>query len=331
MNQITYPIFKNLIQVGIVVSNLDGAMEKYSYDYGIGPWYVLEFNSRNVKNMQVHDLKRNYSMKIGVCLIGDVRFELIEPLDDSIYTEFHKKYGNGVINHLKLKVDNYTGALRYFKLKGIEVLQLGYQLGIKGKNKYAYLSTDSMLGFITEIADVSYDFIKPDPDYWYPCKKEKIQKSIFVKPIQIGLVVENLKNRIKQYSEFIGIQDWHIEKYDSDNVNDMFAHGKRKNYSMNIAFYRLGNLQIKLIEPISDSIYSEFIDKYGDKVIHHLKMEVENYNDAIVFFKSNGLNILQSGKYLNKIKFSYLNTSEDLGFITEISEINNTFILDYCP
>ena len=317
------PFFKNLIQVGIVVRNLQKSMKKYLYDYGIGPWYVLKFCPKSVSNMYIHSTRKDYSMNIGVCPIGNVRFELIEPIDESIYTEFYNKYGECVIHHLKIQVDNYQDTLRFLKLKGIKILQSGHQLGKTGKNIYAYLSTINSLGFIAEIVDVSPDFIKPEPDYWYPDNKETVLKPALKRLTQIGIVVGNLQKKVKEYSEIFGIGPWYIKKYSSNNISDMYIYGKRKNYSMDIAFCRVENVQFKLIEPKSESIYTEFYNKYGEGVIHHLKMEVENYKDTIKFFKSKGIDIIQSGNYLGKIKYSYLSTNKDISFVTEIADINS--------
>lgn len=324
------PFFKNLIQVGIVVSSLQKSIEKYLDNYGIGPWYVLKFCPDNVSNMYIQGKRKDYSMNIGVCSIGDVRFELIEPIDESIYSEFHRKYGEGIIHHLKLQVDNYQDALRFLKSKGVKVLQSGHQLGKIGKNIYTYLSTANNLGFIAEIVDVPPDFIKPDPDYWYPDNKGIVLKPIFKRLTQIGIVVENLQKKVEEYSEIFGIRPWYIKKYSSNNIRDMHVHGARKDYSINIAFCKIGNLQFKLIEPIDESIYSEFYEKYGEGVVHHLKMEVENYQDALGFFKSKGINVIQSGSYLGKIKYSYLSTSKDINFITEIADINHCIVGKDC-
>ena len=157
MTEINKPILKNLIQVGVVVKNLNRTLEKYVYDYGIGPMYVLRFSPDNVSNMCVHGRRKNYSMNIGVCPIGDIRFELIEPLSQSMYSEFYDSYGEGVINHLKIGTDNYQDTLEHLKSFGITILQSGTQSGDRGKNKYYYLSTDYSLGFILEIVFVCID------------------------------------------------------------------------------------------------------------------------------------------------------------------------------
>ena len=161
-------IFKNVVQVGIVVSNLRKTLEKYSKDYGIGPWYVRKYSGENVRDMYLHGRRKDYSMNIAFCSVGNVQFELIEPISEFIYTEFYNRYGEGILHHLKMEVENYESALDFFKLKGIKVIMSGNHLG----RKYSYLSTSNDINFFTEIASAPTDFARPEPDYWYP--KDKI-------------------------------------------------------------------------------------------------------------------------------------------------------------
>jgi methylmalonyl-CoA/ethylmalonyl-CoA epimerase len=317
-------LFKNLIQVGIVVGNLKKAMENYSYKYGVKPWYVLKFSPHNVTEMYIDGKRKDYSMNIGVCSIGRVRFELIEPLDKSIYSDWYKKYGEGIIHHLKLKINNLDEASTNLKSHGVKVLQMGHQLGKNksGKNMFNYLSTENYLGFILEIVNVTPDFIKPKPDCWYPKNEHNnlLLESIFKKPTQVGIVTKNLNQMIRNYSEIFGIKLQHNKNYNSQNLSNMYIHGKKKSYSMRIAFFKIGNVQIKLIEPYSDSIYTEFYEKYGEGVIHHLKMGVTNYEKTLEFFKFKKIKIIQSGIYQEKVRYSYLDTSRDINFITEIAD-----------
>ena len=108
-------------------------------------------------------------MNLGFCFIGSIQIELIEPLDESIYTDFYKKHGEG-LHHLKMEVDGYDKTLNLLQSKGIEVVQSGG--AHLGKRRYSYLDTKKDISFITEIADGSPDFERPSPDYWYPCCKE---------------------------------------------------------------------------------------------------------------------------------------------------------------
>ena len=317
-------VFKNLIQVGMVVSNLELSMGKYIFDYGLGPMYVLEFNQENVQNMYLYGKKKNYSMNLGVCNIGNVRFELIEPISKSIYSDYLNKYNEGIIHHLKLEVADYFKVIEFFKSNGIKIIQHGEQLGDKGKNIYTYLDTSNTLGFIIELVQVTKDFIKPKPDYWFPLNKKILLDPIFKNVVRLGIVIKNLENKMKEYKNLFGLDAVVVKEFNYKNTGEMYIYGRKKNYEIKACFYELGNAQIVLIEPLSESIYSDFLKKYGEGVIHHLGMEVEDYEKALNFFKSKGIKVIQSGNYLNKLRYSYLSTNSDLSYIVEIAETNRS-------
>lgn len=331
MKENIYPVFDKLLQVGFVVKNLRSSVDKFLNKYGIGPWYLIKFTPKNVKNMQMRGINKNYSMNIGVCPIGGIRFEVIEPIDESIYSDYLNKYGEGIIHHLKFGVDNYFESLEYLKSIGIKVLQHGEQLGKKGKNIYTYLNTIKSFGFISEIAYVSNDFIKPEPDFWYPKGQSNTLKPIFIRPTQIGIVVNNLEEKVNEFRNFFKLKLIEVKDYSNKNINKMYVHNIDKDYSMKIAFFNLGNFILKIIEPLGQSIYKEFYDNYGEDVIHHIRMEVEDYNQAIAFFKLQGIKVLQSGLFMDKINFAFIETDKDINFITEITESSNAEISKYCP
>lgn len=323
-------LFIELIQVGIVVSDLKQSMDRYLNKYGIGPWYVIEFNSSNVSEMELYGVKKNYSMKLGVCTIGNIRFELIESVTNSIYLDYIKKYGESIIHHLKLKVKDYFKAIDYLNSKGIKSIQLGHQLGVKGKNIYNYLNTSETLGFITEIVDISQDFIKPEPEYWYPGSSVLNLNSIFLRPTQVGIVVNDLNKKIQIYKELFNLKPDEVLEFSSNN--NIKIYNTSVKYSIKIAFYNLNNITLKVIQSFNNnSIYNKFYRKYGDGVIHHLRMEVSNYDETLKKLVEIGVKVILAGEFLDKVKFSYLDTSNDINFITEIIDNSIDTDISYCP
>ena len=332
MNKNTSPFFNKLMQIGFVVKDLKTAMDKFLNKYSIEPWYVLEFNSKNVKNMYYHKFKKNYSMLVGVCPIGDIRFEIIEPLGQSIYSEYLDRYGEGIIHHVKLEVNDYRSSLDYIKSLDINVLQHGEQQGKCGKNIYTYLDTKQSLGFISEIVNITKDFIKPEPEYWYTNKELDVIKPFFVKPTQIGIITKDLEKKINQFTEFFNLKLIAIKNYSNKNINNMYVHGKPINYSMKIAFFELGNVILKIIEPLESSIFTEFYDKYGEGVIHHLRMGINDYAKVSKILQLQGVKVLQSGLYCNAVKFAFFETNKDINFTTEIIDnATGGIISDFCP
>ena len=165
MDSTQKPIFTNIIQVGIIVNDIKQTAKKFSEIYGIGPWYIKKYDFNNVSDMHLYSKRQNYSMNLGLCFLGNIQIELIEPLDESIYQEFYQRHGEG-LHHLKMEVDDYKKVIKFLKIKGIDVIQSGG--AHQGRRRYAYLNTKEDLGFIVEIAEGSPDFKRPDPDYWYP-------------------------------------------------------------------------------------------------------------------------------------------------------------------
>jgi len=166
------PIFKNVLQVAVVVRDLDEAVKKYADEYGIGPWKIYEFDPKTVENMIIREKREDYAMRIALCNIGNVQWELIEPKDEkSIYAEFLRTCGEG-LHHVAFAVDNYEEAMKFFRAKGHKILQGGTWYGLT----YTYLTTEENLKFIAEIYNMPPDFEWPEPDAVYPPESEKESK-----------------------------------------------------------------------------------------------------------------------------------------------------------
>jgi methylmalonyl-CoA/ethylmalonyl-CoA epimerase len=158
------PIFTKVLQVAVVVPDCDAAVKKYADEYGIGPWQIMEFNPETVKDMIIRDERVDYAMRLAVCDIGGVQWEIIEPKDDkSIYAEFLKKHGPG-LHHVAFGTDDYDETMRFAREKGLIVLQAGTWGGLT----YTYLSTQDDLGVIAEIYSGTADDSAPPPDAVYP-------------------------------------------------------------------------------------------------------------------------------------------------------------------
>jgi len=141
------PLFTETLQVALIVRDLDAAMRTYFDEYGIGPWSVYEFDSDNVRDMRSRGEPVAWSWRLAVAQVGQVQWELVEPLDgDSIYAQFLSEHGPG-LHHVGVAVASYEDALAEAARRGQDVLLGGEYKGID----FAYLATDDDLGVITEI------------------------------------------------------------------------------------------------------------------------------------------------------------------------------------
>lgn len=97
--------------------------------------------------------------------------------------------------------------------------------------------------------------------------------------IHIGIVVKDLTSALKIYQEKFHIKEWEIAE-----KNDFFS-DKLVNNQIGIEFasaiYRGEELEIELIEPTTESIFKEWLDKHGPGV-HHMKFKTDlSYHEMI--------------------------------------------------
>jgi catechol 2,3-dioxygenase-like lactoylglutathione lyase family enzyme len=153
-------------QVAVVVRDLDEAVRRYSETLGIAPWRVYTFTPDWVHDMTFRGREQPYSARLALGQIGDMMYELIEPLEGpSTYQEFLDTRGEG-LHHLGYVVDDLDAAIAEMETRGFPVLQSGRAFGVDGDGGYAYFETDAALGCIVEAIELPRAL--PDPERVYP-------------------------------------------------------------------------------------------------------------------------------------------------------------------
>lgn len=152
---------EEITQIGIVVKNLQKAMENYWKTLGIGPWKIFTFKPPAFKEPMIRGEKVDYTMKIAVSQIGAMQIELIEPLEGpSIYKEFISQRGEG-LHHIQSRPRDLNETLESFKELGIEILMSGKY----GEGAFYYMDTEPILGIIYEIVNRGGTKIPPEAIY----------------------------------------------------------------------------------------------------------------------------------------------------------------------
>jgi methylmalonyl-CoA/ethylmalonyl-CoA epimerase len=84
------PVFNETMQLGIVVRDLEATVRRYEDDYGIGPWQFARIDLGAANDYREYGEPVERSNRIAVATVGQVMWELIEPLDEEgIYARFH--------------------------------------------------------------------------------------------------------------------------------------------------------------------------------------------------------------------------------------------------
>jgi len=156
-------------QIGVVVKDLDAAVEQYWKLFGIGPWQFYTYGKPLVKEMTYRGRPVEYRMRIALANAGPLRIELIQPLEgDTVYAEFVRDHGYG-IHHLGILVPDMKAALDQAAQAGVAMTMDGAGFGLDGDGHYAYLDTEERIATTVELIERPKG--RMPPEKIYPAEK----------------------------------------------------------------------------------------------------------------------------------------------------------------
>ena len=151
MSDLIVPKIKigEIIQIGIIVRDLQKAVNNYWTVFGIGPWQTVRMEPPILTDVTLRGKPVGASMLAAIAQNGNIQFELIQPLEGpSIWKEFLEERGEG-LHHVQPLVQDTKALQTAFKEMGIEVLMSGKI----ANNIFYYMDTQSLLGIILELID----------------------------------------------------------------------------------------------------------------------------------------------------------------------------------
>lgn len=151
-------------QVGMVVRDLDAAMEGFWRNAGIGPWKVYVNGAPPIRCLY-RGQPADYRVRVALARSGSLVIELIQYLSgDTIHRDFLDSGREGV-EHLGIFVPDLDAALQPYLESGVAVLQSAEGMGARGDGRYAYLDTESAFGTILELIQQSTERFPPERVY----------------------------------------------------------------------------------------------------------------------------------------------------------------------
>ena len=138
---------------------------------------------------------------------------------------------------------------------------------------------------------------------------------------QLGFVVEDVDELVKQYYEKFGMGDWKFYYYGEPLLKFMNYKGKPTKYMSKIGLGYFGNTRIELIQPLEGhTIYTDFIEKHGYG-LQHLGIYVTDIETELKKAEEAGIGIVMDGGGFGLDgdgKFSYLDTEAQFGITYEL-------------
>ncbi len=146
-------VFKNPIQIGILVDDLDSYLENLEEIVGMGSWRIAEFPPAGNEDVyrEYHGEPSDFKAKFCFYHLGNIEIEVIQPLEGkNIWRDWIDKHGEG-IHHIKFLVDDHEEPREYLKEKGVDVHQWGASVGINAGKSWVFYDSYDKLGFDLEL------------------------------------------------------------------------------------------------------------------------------------------------------------------------------------
>lgn len=146
----TKKLFPKLTQIGIVVPDLEEAMQQIRDIFGLEPDFI------NVHSPSGYGPKTNYGEpsdyyhRIVLYHLDNIDLELVEPHGDkNASKDFLEAHGKSV-NHLAFSTGDFEGVKKHFAELNVPVAMTG-PMSKSPKAEFAYFDTTDRLGFMLEI------------------------------------------------------------------------------------------------------------------------------------------------------------------------------------
>ena len=134
---------------------------------------------------------------------------------------------------------------------------------------------------------------------------------------QVAFVVKDIEAWCNRIAALFGVN---VPKANLTGARDK-AHtvyrGAPTEARAKLAFFRLGQITLELIEPDSNpSTWREGLEKNGDG-LHHIAFRVTDMDKALAYLKQKGCEVIQTGDFTGG-SYAYVDTMRTLGCVIEL-------------
>jgi methylmalonyl-CoA/ethylmalonyl-CoA epimerase len=132
-------------------------------------------------------------------------------------------------------------------------------------------------------------------------------------------VVDDVDAFVERYEKDFGVGSWDVIDFGPDTIPGLMVDGKPSTLRMRIAFYRSFEVELELIQPISESWYMDWLRKHGPGLHHVAFVPEEGYEKFMADYAKTGKKPLLEALDAEKTRgFAYVDLMKELGLIVEV-------------
>ncbi len=137
--------------------------------------------------------------------------------------------------------------------------------------------------------------------------------------VQVGIVVHDIEAKARAWSDILGLPMPEIIITDTPEKAQTEYRGQATTARAKLAFFRMGQVDIELIEPVGDPCtWKDHLDQHGES-LHHVAFRIRGMNEKVASLDARGIPLVQRGEYTGG-RYAYVDGSAQLGAILELLE-----------
>ena len=148
-----FPVRQYIRQMGILVPDTSEAIRNYQYYLGLDGWTTVSFHDGNLSDFLINGMPYfgHYEFICSVKWVGEVEFELVEPVSGPlIYFDYMKRKGPG-LHHIKTVMSDYEIQRLEKHLHKYGICDI--QSGRMDDNHHYNMNTEKVFGFTFELGN----------------------------------------------------------------------------------------------------------------------------------------------------------------------------------
>ncbi len=136
---------------------------------------------------------------------------------------------------------------------------------------------------------------------------------------QVAIVTRDIEAKARAWAELLGVPVPEIRITGPYEETQAQYKGQPTTARAKLAFFRLGQVSLELIEPIGEpSTWNDQLQEHGDS-LHHIAFRIQGMKEKLALLADLGIPLVQKGEYKGG-RYAYVDGVEKLGATIELLE-----------
>ncbi len=157
---------------------------------------------------------------------------------------------------------------------------------------------------------------------------------IFTAINHVCVVTRDIERAVRVWADKYKVRPWHVYTFDTADIT-VSVDGEPTEFAMRAGLCHVGpTTRMEIIQPLDErSPYAQSLRDRGDRDhIHHVRMDIADYDDALGQLQGLGLPTTMTGRFRGGLpgtssEATYFGTEDDLGFTVEVADRPADFVM----